>query len=138
MQAVGRALASVSDPLVRARVLRWAAERFADSSAAPGAPGDPPASGDADLALDGVHALFDQGEDAGAPPEPAPRPIDHRRASLDASPLEAVVRSFVDDFRRLAREWQGATIGGLDRVAVGALQPAGYPNFRLFTKALNA
>lgn len=118
MQAVGRALASVSDPAVRARVLQWAVERFGaqtDVTASTSGPSAaPPSGGDGDLTLDGVQWLFD-GHAAGrrdSDDEPDPRPplgpVLHRREHADASGLETIVHSFVDDFRRLAQEWQSA------------------------------
>jgi hypothetical protein len=103
MQKVGTALAELSDD-ARVRVLQWAADRFLQTPVAarpaPAPAAAPPATPqDASLAVDGLGEFF---QDALAQPyvERTPRAGDE--------PLESMVKGFVDDFQRLAREWQGA------------------------------
>ena len=112
MAAIGRALDDLSDPAARQRVLKWAAERFAvEGVVEPAAPAAVAAAGsDPDLAVDSLNDMFvdgveqfddDLGEFAG------PSPVVHV-AETKKLPLESVLKSFADDFRRLADEWNGA------------------------------
>jgi hypothetical protein len=99
MMTVGRALATLHDPAARSRVLRWAAERFQDTpmetvpSRAVSAPADPCLTVEDDLG-----DLFNA-------PSAFPHPEVHH-AARDEPPLDSLVRGFVDDFQRVALEWQ--------------------------------
>jgi len=127
IRAVGRALAQLPDAAARARVLRWAAERFQiDTAVTPAAAPTAPVKAaavdrpDLTLSMDGVHDLF-----------PAPRNQDQARAiesdllTLEAEPIAelapqvkettpveiapesgSMLHDFVNDFQRLANDCQ--------------------------------
>ena len=107
LEAVGRALAQLQDVESRARVLRWATERFDAPHPRPADAAQRPA-GDPTLAVDDLTEMFEgaRTDDDGArvvtpPPEPqAPRRPD--------APLDSLVRSFAVDLRRAGQEWQRA------------------------------
>jgi hypothetical protein len=123
MQAVGRALARLQDPKARARVLRWALERFemqVETASASGGVTAPVATCpiDQSMTLDGVLELFD--EPSGAPGseileldtiEPphvhreAAQPQNIRRDAAEPEPLDSLVRGLANDFQRFAVEW---------------------------------
>ena len=128
MRAIGAALARVHDPLARARVLRWAGERFqtppiAAAAALPVSPLAMPALvDDPTLGVETLHELFD------APVEDdlhemlelpkaaaAPHAVDAsdsscvpRKPREEPARLDALVRGFAAEFQRLAIEWQRA------------------------------
>ena len=106
LEAVARALARLPDDS-RARVLRWAVERF-DAPRQRG--GDDPDRRPADptLAVDDLTEMFDLARGAeddtlvvGDPEEP-PAP---RRPDV---PLDSLLKSFATDLRRAGHEWQRA------------------------------
>ena len=126
IRAVGRALARLSDPASRARVLRWATERFQiDAAVTPAAvPARPPVKAAAadgpDLTLS-TDSLFDffpaptererarlESDSLAIGPDPlvqAVPPVDETRVE-DARPSGSTLRSFVSDFQRLASDCQ--------------------------------
>jgi hypothetical protein len=130
IRVVGRAFAQLPDAASRARVLRWAAERFQiDTAVTPAAaPAAAPAAPvkaakvngpDLTLSMDGLHDLF-----------PAPKNQAHAQAlesdllTLEAKPVAelapqveettpvdsaesgSVLHNFVNDFQRLANDCQ--------------------------------
>ncbi len=115
MAVIGRVLGTLPDDTARQRVLRWACERFGIDSipeaslladgAAPNAeiaPADDPA-----LKLGSLEDMFEMASPehddlaiVDAPPAP---PNDAKQ------PVEVVLRSFVAEFQRFAKEWNGAT-----------------------------
>jgi len=126
MREVARALAALPDAQSRARVLRWAMERYhldATPMAAPvlpvvAAPAVPVAMAapavpeamtvagpDQSLEVDSLFDLF---------PATHPADIDEQSLSLaepsrpaQESGIESMIRGFVADFQRFALEWQG-------------------------------
>ena len=134
MGQVARALAALPDAQSRARVLRWAMDRYhldVTPTAAPAVPATIPApavpvtmaaavpeiaapdapatmeitGADSGLEVDSLHDLF--------PARPGPD-IDEEALSIgeparpaQESGIESMVRSFAADFRRFALEWQG-------------------------------
>jgi hypothetical protein len=127
MQAVGHAISRLQDPRARARVLRWATERFemqieTTSGGSGGTIASVPTCPiDQSVTLDGVHELFDA-------PSASPRseilhleaiepPPVHRDAAQqpnsrhdagEPEPLDSLMRGLASDFQRFAVEWQGA------------------------------
>jgi hypothetical protein len=114
MQAVGRALTQLPDDEARRRVLRWINDRFQPSAARfdDDTPGGPHPSVDSTLGIDGLSEFFER---------PGLEPIMHAEAvDLDlglepeAAPeqpqLESLVRGFVNDFQRIALEWQSVSV----------------------------
>jgi hypothetical protein len=114
MRAIGAALARLHDIDARQRVLRWALERFVPGAyVAPPVPTatkhadddllalpavadvDDQPSAACDLSIDGVESMF-------APDAVNEEPVDPR----DNSSVSTMVKSFVTDFQRLAREWK--------------------------------
>jgi hypothetical protein len=127
MRAIGAALARVHDPLARARVLRWAAERFqtppiAAAAALPLSPLAMPALvDDPTLGVETLHELFDAPveddlhEMLELPKAVAPHAADAsdsspapRKPREEPARLDALVRGFAAEFQRLAIEWQRA------------------------------
>ncbi len=98
MQKIGTALAGLNDE-VRLRVLRWAAERFSPLAPVQVAATQPNGQ-DTTLAVDSLEDFFDT-RSPGSQVEQAP-------CTSGAEPVESMVKGFVDDFQRIAREWQGA------------------------------
>jgi hypothetical protein len=123
MQAVGRALARLQDPKARARVLRWALERFEMHVETASAGGGVTASiatspVDQSMTLDGVLELFDEPSgpswsetlqlEATEPPlvhRDAAQPPNTRRDAAKPEPLDSLVRGLANDFQRFAVEW---------------------------------
>jgi hypothetical protein len=134
MQAVGLALSHLPDPKARARVLRWATERFELQIETPSGPvaGKPvlvvtrPIDHvtrpiDQSMTLEGVHEMFDTPVAALRPanlhleaPEPAlvsrdaAPPQNIHREAADTEPLDSLMRGLATDFQRFAIEWQRA------------------------------
>ena len=134
MHAIAAALARVSDPQARLRVLRWAADRFQAAAAAalPQQPADAAAlaaiaNADASLAIDNLHDLFDaplpadtvddMSEMFETPvrataalaaelPKPASEP--RKQPREEPARLDTLVRGFASELQRLAMEWQSA------------------------------
>jgi len=126
MRVIGAALSRVRDPQARARVLRWAAERFETPPAAAAA-GLPPSAApalaeDPTLAVETLHDLFDAPVDhdllcemlevpkaealhAPAASDPASAP---RKPREEPARLDSLVRGFAAEFQRPAVEWQRA------------------------------
>jgi hypothetical protein len=123
MGQVARALAALPDAQSRARVLRWATDRYhveATPMAAPAVPltiaapavpammavaGADPSGADLSLEVDSLHDLF---------PGRPPADIDEESLSIaepaksaQESGIESMIRGFVADFQRFALEWQG-------------------------------
>jgi hypothetical protein len=109
MGEVARALAALPDAQSRARVLRWAMERYhldATPMAAPAVPVTTAVAGpDASLEVDSLYDLF---------PATHPADIDEESLSIaepakpaQESGIESMIRGFVADFQRVALEWQG-------------------------------
>jgi hypothetical protein len=127
MQAVGLALSHLPDPKARARVLRWATERFEVQieTPAPAVAGKPvlvvTRPIDQSMTLEGVHEMFDTPAAALRPanlrldaPEPAlvsrdaAPPQNIHREAADTEPLDSLMRGLATDFQRFAVEWQRA------------------------------
>jgi hypothetical protein len=127
MQAVGLALSHLPDPKARARVLRWATERFEMQIETPSGPvaGKPvlvvTRPIDQSMTLEGVHEMFDTPAAALRPanlhldaPEPAlvsrdaAPPQNIHREAADTEPLDSLMRGLATDFQRFAIEWQRA------------------------------
>ena len=107
MAVVGRVLGDLNDPSVRARVLRWAAERFGAESAIQqqviAVPNVAASSVvDPDLSIDSLTEIFD------APPAPAAAALEDDAVLEKKQPIDKVLRSFADEFRAFADEWNGA------------------------------
>jgi hypothetical protein len=123
MGEVARVLAALPDAQSRARVLRWAMDRYrveATPMAAPTVPvtmaapavpatmaiaGADRSGADLSLEVDSLHDLF---------PARPPADIDEAALSLaepsrpaQESGIESMIRGFVADFQRFALEWQG-------------------------------
>lgn len=98
MMTVGHALATLRDPAARSRVLRWAAERFQGTTmgTVPSRVVSEPA--DPCLTVEDLGDLFNE-------PSASPHPEVHHTAR-EEPPLDSLVRGFVDDFQRVALEWQ--------------------------------
>ena len=127
MQAVGHALSHLHDPRARARVLRWAVERFEmQFETASGGSGGRAASVairpiDQSVTMDGVHEMFDvpsvllrpaslhleRAEPAHAPGGAAQQQ-NSRHEAPELEPLDSLMRGLASDFKRFAVEWQGA------------------------------
>jgi len=112
MQRIAMALGDLRDDQARERVLRWAMERFLPALAAQSGPvasvpsqHSPPAptaacdDNDATLAVDGIDELFEEAKSAD--------PNARRRQPSANEPVESMVKSFVADFQKLARDWNG-------------------------------
>ena len=107
LEAVARALAQLQDVESRARVLRWATERFdaphprsADAAECP--------AGDPTLSVDDLTEMFDRAlpdDDDTLVVTPPVEPPAPRRPDV---PLDSLVRSFAVDLRRAGQEWQRA------------------------------
>ena len=131
MQAVGLALSHLQDPRARARVLRWATERFEihvtiHVEPPPGVVGARTARVatrpiDQSMTLEGVHEMFDAPAaslrpanlhlEATEPPHPsrdAVQPQNIHCEATDAEPLDSLMRGLATDFQRFAVEWQRA------------------------------
>jgi len=138
MQVVGRALSRLQDPRARARVLRWALERFETQPERPSGghremsvPVAEP-SIDSSVSVEGLHELFDVPA-AAAPesvhrdaiePARAAEPVyaiepafghrtaaqqqNSRREPAESEPLDSLMRGLASDFQRFAVEWQRA------------------------------
>jgi hypothetical protein len=94
MATIGRVLTGIDDEGARARILRWALDRFASAGETPQPQGASPAEvgpTDPALSIDSVGDLF-------ASPLETP----------GSAPVQTLVHDFVSDFRRLVVEWQGA------------------------------
>lgn len=118
IQAVGRALTQLPDDEARRRVLRWINDRFQPSAARfdDDTPAGPHPSVDSTLGIDGLSEFFER---------PGLEPIMHAEAldldlglglALEPEPepeqpqLESLVRGFVNDFQRIALEWQAVSV----------------------------
>jgi hypothetical protein len=101
MAVVGRALAGLPDPEARARVLRWAVERFEVGEAAGRSATAARGAEDPALTVDGAD-LF--GRESVGPDESLTLPC----PSSAPVGVESLMRGFVTDFQRLVVEWQGA------------------------------
>ena len=125
MQAVGLALSNLHDPRARARVLRWATERFEIDVETPPGPvfgkAARVAASPMDLTLEGVDEMFDpwpvtlrpanlQVEDT-EPPHVS-RDAAHLQnihcEAADSEPLDSLMRGLATDFQRFAVDWQRA------------------------------
>lgn len=130
LKTVADALASLPDTEARARVLRWAAERFlvplAASSArsatvpAPKAAAWPPQfldegtsadllpalpNGEADLTVEDLKDLFEPVRPAHQPMG-RPAPVAAASAPPGGTGVVSMIHGFVEDFQQLARAWQ--------------------------------
>jgi hypothetical protein len=128
MQGVADALAGLPDAAARIRVLRWALDRFAagEEEIFGSADAPPPARSltivparkpdiHADLEVCDLEDLFERrmngdaedGDVVDGTPAPlvSTEPVveDTRRAANQ--PVASMIRGFVEDFRKLAREW---------------------------------
>jgi hypothetical protein len=127
MQAVGLALSRLQDPRARARVLRWATERFEIDAEAPPAPVVGKAARvtvrpiDQSMTLEGVHEMFDAPAsllrpanlhlEATEPPRVSrdmAHPQNIHGEAADPEPLDSLMRGLATDFQRFAVEWQRA------------------------------
>ena len=114
IQVVGRALTQLPDDEARRRVLRWINDRFQPSAARydDDTPAGPHPSVDSTLGIDGLSEFFERPGselimhaettdlDLGLEPEPEP----------EQPQLESLVRGFVNDFQRIALEWQSVSV----------------------------
>jgi hypothetical protein len=92
MQTIAVALSALASDEDRARVLRWASERFgAPQAVRPTSPVRERAND-----IDGLDDLFERRDDDSLSLE-----------LTDRSPLPAMMKDLVADFQRLAREWHG-------------------------------
>jgi hypothetical protein len=104
LQIIGKAFADLPNDAARVRVLRWATERFAPALTPPRlAPVTAPAARDP-LTTEDLSDLFDEPGDRSPDPEPDSEP---ESAAPRHEPLESMVRGFVSDFQRIAKEWDG-------------------------------
>ena len=127
MQAVGLALSHLPDPKARARVLRWATERFEIKAETPTGTGGGKAVRaatrpvDQSMTLEGVHEMFDTPAasirpanlhvEASEPPHvsrDAAPPQNVHCETADPEPLDSLMRGLATDFQRFAVEWQRA------------------------------
>ena len=127
MQAVGVALSHLQDPSARARVLRWATERFEIHVETPSEPVSvKPARVatrpvDQSMTLEGVHEMFDAPAASIRPASLHLEATDPTHVSRDAAqpqnihcdaaapePLDSLMRGLATDFQRFAVEWQRA------------------------------
>ena len=131
MQAVGLALSHLQDPRARARVLRWATERFEIHVEIHVEPPPGPVAArtarvaprpiDQSMTLEGVHEMFDVPAaalrpanlhlEATEPPHlsrDAAQPQHIHCDATDAEPLDSLMRGLATDFQRFAVEWQRA------------------------------
>jgi hypothetical protein len=129
MHTVGHALARLHDPAARARVLRWAAERFETALDATSGDGGGMTAAvvtrdpiDQSVNMEGLHELFDGPSgsprleilhlDTVEPPAPgrrkAARPPNSPREAAETEPLDSLMRGLASDFQRFAVEWQSA------------------------------
>ena len=111
MRQVARALASLPDAQSRARVLRWAMDRYqieATPIAAPAVhPPTPRTSLDPTLEVQSLDDLFPAARRAETDEENLSIAAPARPAQ--GSGIESMIRGFAADFRRFAVEWQGTT-----------------------------
>jgi hypothetical protein len=131
MQAVGVALSHLHDPRARARVLRWATERFEiQVEIHVETPPSPVVAKtarvatrpiDQSMTLEGVREMFEAPAAALRPAnlhlqaiEPphvsgdAAQPQDIHCEAADSEPLDSLMRGLATDFQRFAVEWQRA------------------------------
>lgn len=122
MQTIADAMAKLPED-ARGRVLRWAGELFGNVVlSAPAPTAAPPASaavpaGDADLAVADLVDFFDStpvvDDDLIDPAEgcslveTAPANVEPASAKED-QPVVSMIHSFVEEFQKLAREWESA------------------------------
>jgi hypothetical protein len=113
MAAIGRALDSIEDPVLRQRVLNWAVERWGSERsrvtgvAALSAPTVASLATDPGLAVDSLGELFGD-RPAEARPGPAPEILELEPEAPPAkAPVETMLQSLAADFQRLAAEWNG-------------------------------
>ena len=132
MQKIVAALGELGDDEARRRVMRWANRFSPEAHVAPLAPDASVAVGSsiAPEPSDALESLVDP-EAAVTPAAPVAQPRRHRDTMLSIeglnlfednpsssqtaaadsgreAPLESVIKSFVDQFQQVAREWQGA------------------------------
>ena len=111
MGQVARALAALPDAQSRARVLRWAMDRYqveATPIAAPAVhPPTPRTSLDPTLEVQSLDDLFPAARRAETDEENLSIAAPARPAQ--GSGIESMIRGFAADFRRFAVEWQGTT-----------------------------
>ncbi len=107
MQKIAAALSELGDDEARRRVVRWA-DRFApeapaarvapEAAVTPAVPAaQSPRRRDATLSIDGLNLFEDDPPDSEKRAAPA----------TGEAPLESMIKSFVDEFQQVAREWQG-------------------------------
>ncbi|HZR25535.1 MAG TPA: hypothetical protein VFA59_18205 [Vicinamibacterales bacterium] len=103
MLEVAQALERLDDPAARHRVLHWLTQRYHNNIIAtpPTGAASGPTAADPSLTVDSLTEFFPAGIDADD---------DQPRQAAIAAPsgVENMIRGFADDFRRFAREWQGA------------------------------
>ena len=111
MGQVARALAALPDAQSRARVLRWAMDRYqveATPIAAPAVHPPTPRTGlDPTLEVQSLDDLFPAARRAETDEENLSIAAPARPAQ--GSGIESMIRGFAADFRRFAVEWQGTT-----------------------------
>jgi len=111
MRQVARALASLPDAQSRARVLRWAMDRYqieATPIAAPAVHPPTPRTGlDPTLEVQSLDDLFPAARRAETDEENLSIAAPARPAQ--GSGIESMIRGFAADFGRFAVEWQGTT-----------------------------
>lgn len=104
MAIIGQLLGKLPDPAARQRVLTWAAERYRAEAVMSQTEPAPQAAmrDDASLAVDSLKDIF-----AVVPQEPGDDLVVPALESAQ-QPVQSVLQSFANEFRRFADEWKGA------------------------------
>ena len=109
MAIIGQLLGKLPDGAARQRVLTWAVERYRSEGAAPHA--QPAATGqamhdDSSLAVDSLNDIFAAVPNASDDDLVVPS-LESAQAPAKP-PVQSVLQSFANEFRRFADEWKGA------------------------------
>ena len=121
MSQVARALGSLDDAKARARVLRWAIDRYQVDTMPPAAPATtlaapamvapamaaPIVAAGTDPTLE-VESLSDLFSATSLDLDAADLSVADPQKPAHGTGIESMIRGFAADFRRFAREWQGA------------------------------
>jgi len=111
MAIIGQLLGKLPDGAARQRVLTWAVERYRSESTAsqlqPVAPGQASLRDDSTLAVDSLNDIFAAAPKASDDDLVVPR-LEPAQAPAKP-PVQSVLQSFTNEFRRFADEWKGAT-----------------------------
>ena len=111
MAIIGQLLGKLPDGAARQRVLTWAVERYRSEGTASQV--QPAASGQASLRDDSTLAVDSLNDNFAAAPKAFDGDLVVPRLEPSQAPakppVQSVLQSFTNEFRRFADEWKGAT-----------------------------